>query len=197
MGFDSFIQTFINQAFSKAKYECPKHKCTVCNSFMSPVAPGVTQYAYYNITRKYGLPSLRAKVCCHSCMLEYERVQNCHLDLPSRYSHQSGYVYLMYGTRGYKIGETENLERRKRELERAEGQPLELVHVIEASHSIAAEKYLQYRYVDLQIKSGDGHREWFNLSEREIKYIKSITVIDAWRPYDKPGLVVIKLPWIS
>jgi hypothetical protein len=200
MGFDPSIQRFINQIFSSfgnAKYEPAKQRCTVCDSLMSPVAPDVTQYGYYNITRKYGFPTFRARVCCHACMREYERMQNHHFDLPNRFQFESGHVYLMRGARGYKIGETESVERRKKELERQYSEPLELLHVIGAPHSIGAEKYLQYRYADLQINDGSGHREWFNLSEREIKYIKSITVIEAWRPYGKPGLVVIKLPWIS
>ena len=194
MEFNASFQAFFNRLFSDVKYEPPKHKCTVCNSLMSPVAPDVTQWGYYNIRRKYGFPTLRARVCSHICMREYERMQNYHLDLPNRYHHESGCVYLVRGKRGYKIGETEDLERRMKELERKYG-PLELLHVIDAPHSIAAETYLHYRYRDQQVRDDSPHREWFNLTERDIAHIKNIKVIEAWRPYFKTDLVVVKLPW--
>jgi len=195
------FDTMMNELFRgilrdvKTTYKPPEYRCTLCESLMSPVPPEVKQFGYYEVHRKDGWSTSRARVCCEACMSEYERQQNFTLKLPKRYSYESGYVYLLRGRVGYKIGETEDLKRRKRDLDRQHNEILELIHTIKTPHSIGAEKYFHYRYGNLRIDLGTGEREWFNLSDRDVKYIKSFTVLEAWRPYNKPNIVVVKLPW--
>jgi hypothetical protein len=59
---------------------------------------------------------------------------------------------------------------------------LESIHTIKAPHSIGAEKYFHYRYGQLRIELDTGEREWLNLSDRDVRFIKSFTVLEARRP---------------
>ena len=98
----------------------------------------------------------------------------------------------MHAACGHKIGETNNPERRRKEKQRDIKQPVELIHTIEAPHKIGAEKYFQYRYRNQRLPIGNKEREWFNLSQRDVDYIKSFTVIEA---YFKTHIVIVKLPF--
>jgi hypothetical protein len=129
--FDDFFSSVFASA-PKHAWEPPKHRCDVCNRMMSPVAAGVSQFGYYEVSRKYGIPSNMKRVCCDLCARDYENKF-----LPGRYpTLDGGDVYLMRGTHGYKIGKTEVLETRKKQIERRHQQTLELVHTIKAPHAV-------------------------------------------------------------
>lgn len=191
---DPSIQALFDQILKSAppvRYSRPKRRCDVCNSLMSPVPRSVNQYAYYELDRKYGNTFRWKGVCCDLCAIDYQDT-----NLPRRYpALDAGYVYLMQAACGYKIGESRDPEARRVQKERDIGQPVKLLHTIKSPHKIGAEKYFQYRYRRLRINIGNKEREWFNLSQQDVDYIKSFTEIEAWRPYFKTNRVIVRLPF--
>lgn len=191
---DPSIQAFLGNIFRsvpRVQHSRPKRRCDVCQSLMSPVPLSVNQYAYYELDRKYGNTFRWKCVCCDPCATDYED-----RNLPRRYpTLEAGHVYLMHAPCGYKIGESGDPEARRVQKERDIRQPVELLHTIKAPHKIGAEKYFQYRYGHLRINIGNNEREWFNLSQQDVDYIKSFTEIEAWRPYFKTNRVIVRLPF--
>lgn len=84
----------------------------------------------------------------------------------------SGYVYLMrYGSGGryYKIGYTENVDRRQAQLDMMSPKDVRQVHVIETDDPKGREKYWLDRFADKRI----GNKEIFRLTAGDVAAFKS------------------------
>jgi len=83
---------------------------------------------------------------------------------------KSGYVYLMKGENGrYKIGMSKDPKRRQKELCLSSCEEHTLVYFFYSKNPSKDEKNLHNKF-----KSSNSHSEWFDLSEEDVNYIKSI-----------------------
>lgn len=83
---------------------------------------------------------------------------------------QSGDVYLLKGSKLYKIGKSIQTEKRKKRIEKEQGEKLELLHTITSNDYTRAEVTLQQRFQHC-------HRygEWFDLGPDEVAEILGIS----------------------
>lgn len=87
---------------------------------------------------------------------------------------KKGFIYLLKAENGlYKIGTTDNLDKRIRDLWLGNALDLELVHAIWTDNAPALERELQHRYLDCHVKG-----EWFRLSDTAVAEIKAIEGVD-------------------
>lgn len=97
--------------------------------------------------------------------IEYERKWSCHLKEPTPKA--TSHIYLMKCGDKYKIGVSNNVEKRKKQLDNRPF-PVEIIAVsplVEGAYEI--ERELHEIYSDCRI---DG--EWFNLTQEEVEGIK-------------------------
>lgn len=82
---------------------------------------------------------------------------------------QSGYVYLLHHNGLHKIGVSSNVLKRLNQISPKMPYEVSLVHCIKTPDMFALESALHEKYAD---KRANG--EWFELSESDVEYIKSI-----------------------
>lgn len=83
-----------------------------------------------------------------------------------------GFVYLMKGRDMYKIGRSEDVSRRKKQIEKQWQTNIELIHEFKCKDMAKEESALHTRFWDKRV-----HGEWFALNLDDIAYIKSIQSI--------------------
>jgi hypothetical protein len=83
---------------------------------------------------------------------------------------QSGYVYLIRSGLYHKIGRTNHLGRRSREIALQLPEKAELVHIIETDDAIGIERYWHERFA-----SHRANGEWFSLTSADIAVFKRRT----------------------
>ncbi len=101
-------------------------------------------------------------------LVEYERFR----DLAPRFPNaHPGYVYLFQLSTGhYKIGFSNNPQRRGREITSGLPFSIELLHQIQSNQIACLEHELHVRYADKR----HGDTEWFSLTDEEVLQIKAI-----------------------
>jgi hypothetical protein len=105
-----------------------------------------------------------------------------------RYAPCPGFVYLLSCEEGYfKIGRTNNPERRLDELHTLPPFKFELEHTIPADDMKAAEKELHQRFAEKRVNG-----EWFRLGVEDVSFIKALTeyTMGKFTP-DAPATVII------
>jgi len=79
-------------------------------------------------------------------------------------------VYVFKNLEGlYKVGYTDDLERRKRHLEKALGQPLELAIFAESAFGFVVETILHKKFQDKW-----DHGEWYRLGQDDLSFIQEL-----------------------
>ena len=84
---------------------------------------------------------------------------------------EEGWIYLFDRKDALKIGRTVDLFTRQRDLEREQGQKLELVHSFKSRDYVRAEALLHQRFREVR----RGRSEWFDLGTEQVAYICSIS----------------------
>ena len=80
------------------------------------------------------------------------------------------YVYLIKGENGrYKIGASYDPKQRLNQLKLSSSENHELIHIIETSNNYKLERELHTLF-----NNKKSHSEWFDLTEEDIEYIKSL-----------------------
>jgi len=86
------------------------------------------------------------------------------------YSRYNGYVYIVWSDRQlYKIGRTNDVRRRMRELAKRGETGLRIVHTLQAQDMIQMEAYLHQRFASKRVTG-----EWYALAGEDVEYIKSL-----------------------
>jgi len=86
---------------------------------------------------------------------------------PSSVSSEDGYVYLLSFGEEYKIGSSNNVERRFREIKTQMPYEGKIIHTITTGDPAGIEAYWHQYFKEKRLKG-----EWFKLSASEIKYFK-------------------------
>jgi len=87
-------------------------------------------------------------------------------DIPTKIEH--GHVYLLhFGGEEYKIGCSNNVERRFREIKTQMPYEGKIIHAIETGDPEGIEAYWHQYFKDKRLKG-----EWFKLSASDVKYFK-------------------------
>lgn len=84
-------------------------------------------------------------------------------------SEKPGYVYLLKAGPYYKIGKTQNVDERIKQLATLPPFDLELVHVIPSPQPHKLESVLHKRFDDLRVNG-----EWFLLGTEDVEYIEEL-----------------------
>ena len=114
--------------------------CVDCNKEMV----SVTEFDYY-----------WEEIYCKNCYPEYYSY--------SIKRSKEGYVYLIKSGQHYKIGKTNDFQRRFNELKILLPLPAEKIHIIRTNNCQSLEKYWHNRFYE---KNTNG--EWFLLSENDV-----------------------------
>ncbi len=88
-------------------------------------------------------------------------------------SERKGYVYLLRADKYYKIGRTNCLDRRMKDIKLQLPFPVERIFSIETSDMVWAETYLHQHFAKFR-KNG----EWFELGAEDVKWILSLTKLE-------------------
>lgn len=104
-----------------------------------------------------------------------------------------GFVYIIKGATHYKIGKARNIQDRLKQLATGHEHGLTVYHSIASNAMGRAEASLHTRFAALR-----GRGEWFNLTETQLEYLKSIARIDvAGFPETQPATTPDDLPTVA
>lgn len=114
-------------------------------------------------------------------MREVELVAETMIKKVSKFQHSApyteskpGYVYILRYGYYYKIGKANNVSSRITDLGVSMPEEPELIHTIEASEPFIAEKYLHDLFESQKVR-----REWYDLTEDNIQWLKGLTRIES------------------
>lgn len=85
-----------------------------------------------------------------------------------------GFIYILYGGGYYKIGLTNDIDRRLAQISPALPFTVELVHTIKTDDMVRIEHFLHEKFAD---KRANG--EWFSLSDDDIEWLKQLEYISC------------------
>jgi hypothetical protein len=88
-------------------------------------------------------------------------------DLPATATREEGYVYLLQFGNEYKIGSSNNVERRFREIKTQMPYEGKIIHTITTGDPVGIEYYWHNHFKDKRLKG-----EWFKLSASDLSYFK-------------------------
>lgn len=120
------------------------------------------------------------------------------MDMENSSYPQRGYVYLIQAVgfgNPYKIGRTKNVDKRLQMFNVKLPFETNLIHTIVSRYSIEAEKELQNMFKNKAVK-GNQPNEWYDLSDADVRYIKSIKSYDndSGFIFDAPELTIENSP---
>ncbi len=106
---------------------------------------------------------------CNLALKKYEKYNDSSKTLAT----SEGFVYLGKQHGVYKIGETNDLNRRREELSTQASEPMVYLHDIKTDDRYGVEKYWHNRFKSKKKKKGKTLRgEWFNLCSSDVKAFK-------------------------
>ncbi|WP_374825373.1 GIY-YIG nuclease family protein [Aerosakkonema sp. BLCC-F183] len=114
---------------------------------------------------------LSGAIAIHLNQQRINQITNCKFDSQPKQNARDGIVYVIRAGQSnlYKIGRTTNIDRRLRQLQTMNSQPLSVVKLIQCHDAIAVETTLHQKFKPYRRQG-----EWFELSESAIKFMEAL-----------------------